>query len=109
MSTSVIKIFGIYTHAQLKQDKQAWHNVSKHLSGRGSEYRRRCVGPRAVLHGLLIRAYLFRCIYRVEPVNQGDSLVFSPATFPLSIEQQGLSSSAELQYLKPAEQQDVRS
>ena len=37
--TIVIRIFGIYTHAQL--ERNFWDAVSKHISGRGKEYRKR--------------------------------------------------------------------
>ncbi|KAI0809044.1 hypothetical protein BC629DRAFT_1437282 [Irpex lacteus] len=83
----IIKIFGIYTHAQLKRDSQAWTNVSKQLCKKGREYRK-------------------RCRYRVEPVNAGDK-VFSPAVFALNTEEEELSSSTDLQYLDANEQQDL--
>jgi len=56
----VIKIFGIYTHAQL--DKRLWDSISAQLCRKGKEYRDRCV-------------------WRNKPVNTGDN-VFTPASFP---------------------------
>lgn len=43
----------------------------------------------------------------MKPVNSGDK-VYAPATFPLNIEHEDLSSSADLRYLRAEEQQDVR-
>ncbi|RDB28998.1 TPR and ankyrin repeat-containing protein 1 [Hypsizygus marmoreus] len=56
----VIRIFGVYTHAQV--NNRLWDSVGRHLGKRGKEYRR-------------------RCLYRKRPVNRGDN-VFLPASFP---------------------------
>ncbi|KAL0950586.1 hypothetical protein HGRIS_007378 [Hohenbuehelia grisea] len=61
VATQVIRIFGIYTHTQLKHGK-VWDSISRQLSKKGKEYRR-------------------RCIFRNSPVVPGDN-VFSPASFP---------------------------
>ncbi|KAF9524672.1 hypothetical protein CPB83DRAFT_909779 [Crepidotus variabilis] len=56
----VIKIFGIYTHAQI--DKRLWDSISVQLGKKGSEYKRRCK-------------------QRDRPKLAGDN-VFTPACFP---------------------------
>ncbi|KAF9067282.1 hypothetical protein BDP27DRAFT_1328979 [Rhodocollybia butyracea] len=38
--SQVIKIFGIYTHAQM--DHRMWHSISRQLDRKGKEYRDRC-------------------------------------------------------------------
>ena len=39
LGVSVLKIFGIYTHAQL--DRRFWDCMSRHLEKRGAEYKKR--------------------------------------------------------------------
>ena len=56
----VVKVFGIYTHAQL--DKRLWDSISRQLTKKGSEYRR-------------------RCLFRNQPAVVGDKM-YSPACFP---------------------------
>ncbi|KAG2023736.1 hypothetical protein CC2G_001355 [Coprinopsis cinerea AmutBmut pab1-1] len=56
----VIKIFGIYTHAQI--DKRLWNSMGYQLARRGKVYRDRCK-------------------FRSKPRNPGDN-VFAPASFP---------------------------
>ncbi|PIL29959.1 hypothetical protein GSI_07870 [Ganoderma sinense ZZ0214-1] len=56
----VLKIFGIYTHAQL--DRRFWDCVGRQLEQKGLEYRNRCT-------------------FRNPPVNPGDN-VFMPASWP---------------------------
>ncbi|KAG1809265.1 hypothetical protein EV424DRAFT_1328374 [Suillus variegatus] len=56
----LIKIYGIYTHAQL--DK-IWDALGSHLARKGREYRR-------------------RCIFRNRPVLSKDSVILLPASFP---------------------------
>jgi hypothetical protein len=53
---SVIRLYGIYTHDQLK--KRFWHSMSSQLGRNGKEYRK-------------------RCIWREPSVNKGD-YVFPP-------------------------------
>lgn len=55
-----IKVFGIYTHAQL--DKRLWDSMGHQLSRKGKEYQRRCA-------------------FRAEPIHKGDKVV-PPASFP---------------------------
>ncbi|KAF8261742.1 hypothetical protein EI94DRAFT_1745299 [Lactarius quietus] len=55
-----IKVFGVYTHAQL--DKRLWDSMGYQLSRKGKEYQR-------------------RCSFRSEPIHKGDKLV-PPASFP---------------------------
>jgi len=55
-----VKVFGIYTHAQL--DKRLWDSISRQLTKKGSEYRR-------------------RCLFRNQPAVIGDK-TYSPACFP---------------------------
>jgi hypothetical protein len=50
----VIRIFGIYTHAQL--DGRFWDSVGHQVGRKGKEYRRRCK-------------------YRNSPLQKGDYLV----------------------------------
>ncbi|KAI0770957.1 hypothetical protein BD413DRAFT_613484 [Trametes elegans] len=56
----VLKIFGIYTHAQL--DRRFWDNMSRQLERKGAEYKKRCT-------------------YRNPPVVRGDNVVL-PASWP---------------------------
>ncbi|KAH9022666.1 P-loop containing nucleoside triphosphate hydrolase protein [Lactarius hengduanensis] len=55
-----IKVFGIYTHAQL--DKRLWDSMGHQLSRNGKEYQKRCT-------------------FRAEPIHRGDKVV-PPASFP---------------------------
>ncbi|KAH8984683.1 hypothetical protein EDB92DRAFT_2117026 [Lactarius akahatsu] len=55
-----IKVFGIYTHAQL--DKRLWDSMGHQLSRKGKEYQKRCT-------------------FRAEPIHKGDKVV-PPASFP---------------------------
>ncbi|KAH9172885.1 hypothetical protein EDB89DRAFT_1962863 [Lactarius sanguifluus] len=57
---STIKVFGVYTHAQL--DKRLWDSMGHQLSRKGKEYQRRCT-------------------FRSEPIHKGDKVV-PPASFP---------------------------
>ncbi|KAI1785582.1 hypothetical protein LXA43DRAFT_1185708 [Ganoderma leucocontextum] len=56
----VLKIFGIYTHAQL--DRRFWDCMGRQLERKGMEYKKRCT-------------------FRNPPVNPGDN-VFMPASWP---------------------------
>ncbi|KAJ3514932.1 hypothetical protein NLJ89_g2078 [Agrocybe chaxingu] len=56
----VIKIFGIYTHAQI--DRRLWDSIGHQLARNGKEYRQ-------------------RCLFRNHPTSAGDN-VFTPACFP---------------------------
>ncbi|EIN13316.1 P-loop containing nucleoside triphosphate hydrolase protein [Punctularia strigosozonata HHB-11173 SS5] len=57
----VIKIFGIYTHAQL--DQRFWNSVGTQLAKKGG------------------KEYKYRCTYRMKPLTKGDN-VYLPASFP---------------------------
>ncbi|KAG2139121.1 uncharacterized protein EDB93DRAFT_708493 [Suillus bovinus] len=57
----VIKVYGIYTHAQLGG---IWNALGSHLARKGREYRR-------------------RCIFRNRPVISNDCVIL-PASFPLA-------------------------
>lgn len=57
---TVIKIYGIYTHAQI--DSRLWDSVGYQLARRGREYRK-------------------RVLFRNKPIVAGDR-VFTPASFP---------------------------
>ncbi|KAI9436974.1 hypothetical protein H4582DRAFT_1853973 [Lactarius indigo] len=57
-----IKVFGIYTHAQL--DKRLWDSMGHQLSRKGKEYQRRCT-------------------FRAEPIHKGDKVV-PPASFTVA-------------------------
>ncbi|KAJ3777202.1 hypothetical protein FB446DRAFT_718464 [Lentinula raphanica] len=61
-----IKIFGIYTHAQM--DNRMWESISRQLSRKGKEYRD-------------------RCSYRIKPENADDQ-TFIPALFPPLLEEE---------------------
>ncbi|KAF6765917.1 hypothetical protein DFP72DRAFT_996790 [Ephemerocybe angulata] len=56
----VIKIFGVYTHAQI--DKRFWDSMGHQLSRKGNEYRKRCK-------------------FRNRPQVEGDNVIL-PASFP---------------------------
>ncbi|KAF8060885.1 hypothetical protein FPV67DRAFT_312197 [Lyophyllum atratum] len=56
----VLRVFGIYTHAQL--DNRLWDSIGRQLGKKGREYRR-------------------RCMHRERPTHSGDN-VYMPGTFP---------------------------
>jgi hypothetical protein len=58
--TIVIKIFGVYTHAQI--DKRLWDSMGRQLGRKGKEYRDRCT-------------------FRNRPYHAGDKVIL-PACFP---------------------------
>ncbi|KAN0138675.1 hypothetical protein V8E53_003663, partial [Lactarius tabidus] len=57
-----IKVFGVYTHAQL--DNRLWESMGNQLLRKGKEYQRRCT-------------------FRAEPMHKGDKVV-PPASFPIA-------------------------
>ncbi|TFY57544.1 hypothetical protein EVJ58_g6956 [Rhodofomes roseus] len=72
----VIKVFGIYTHAQI--NRRFWDGVGHQLSRRGKQYRDRCK-------------------YRSRPTKMGEHAhVILPATFPAPLEAPILSPSSAL-------------
>ena len=72
-----IRVFGIYSHAQL--DKRLWDSMGYQLWRKGREYQRRyvsfvdeCAPPNLTF---------ISCTFRADPVHKGDKVV-PPATFP---------------------------
>ncbi|KAI0935696.1 hypothetical protein AcV5_004043 [Taiwanofungus camphoratus] len=75
----VLKIFGIYTHAQL--DKRFWNGVGNQLGRKGKEYKR-------------------RCIFRNQPQKRGNNInVIMPASFPPPLEPISLEPSSGISNL----------
>ena len=75
---TVIRVFGIYTHAQL--DRRLWDLVGYQLSRTGKEYQRRCVSyVRNVALPKL--PWNDRCTFRASPRHKGDKVI-PPASFP---------------------------
>ncbi|KAG6919462.1 hypothetical protein DXG01_005721 [Tephrocybe rancida] len=71
----VLRIFGIYTHAQM--DSRLWESIGRQLGSKGKEYRR-------------------RCNHRERPIHSGDN-VFLPASFPpLEVEATATSTGIDL-------------
>ncbi|TDL28963.1 hypothetical protein BD410DRAFT_818373 [Rickenella mellea] len=58
--TQILRIFGIYTHAQL--DHRFWESMGRQLAAKGAEYRKRCT-------------------YKNRPIVPGDN-VYLPASWP---------------------------
>ncbi|KAI0061021.1 P-loop containing nucleoside triphosphate hydrolase protein [Artomyces pyxidatus] len=83
----VIKVFGIYTHAQL--DKRLWESIGHQLSSKGKEYAKRCT---------------FRC----EPFHKGDSVV-PPASFPPAPVTETKATASELPEARKEDQGEVHS
>lgn len=83
----VIRIFGIYTHAQLARG--FWDAVGQHLAGKGKEYRKRCV-------------------YRKPPKNAGDN-VFLPESFPPTGEPDVPEGPVELPNLRDEDREELHS
>ena len=104
MACEVIRIFGIYTHAQLRRN--FWDAVSKHVSGRGKEYRKRYVPRLTAQFDYSAYDSPHRCIHRIKPVNARDN-VYSPATFPPNADMGEPVSPTNLPDLRADEQQEV--
>ncbi|GJE94213.1 hypothetical protein PsYK624_103810 [Phanerochaete sordida] len=83
----VLRIFGIYTHAQL--ERPFWDAVGQHLAGKGKEYRK-------------------RCIYRKPPKNAGDK-VYSPECFPPSQESDVPQTPVHLPDLRDNDREELHS
>ncbi|KAL4254519.1 hypothetical protein ABKN59_003247 [Abortiporus biennis] len=81
----VIRVFGIYTHAQL--DERLWKAVSYQLSGRGKEYRQRCV-------------------FRNPPLNKGGN-VYIPASFPPLVQASPISPSVPIPDLRSEDSEEL--
>ncbi|KAH9921295.1 uncharacterized protein B0H18DRAFT_880310 [Fomitopsis serialis] len=85
--SSVIKVFGIYTHAQI--NRRFWDGVGHQLSRKGKQYRDRCK-------------------YRNRPTKVGEHAhVILPATFPAPLEAPTLSPSSGLPDLHKDDLQKV--
>ncbi|KAH8101588.1 hypothetical protein BXZ70DRAFT_933981 [Cristinia sonorae] len=83
----VLRIFGIYTHAQL--DKRFWDAVGQHLGGRGKDYKQRCT-------------------FRNPSYHQGDYVV-APASFPPSDEQTIPDKTLRLPDLRNEDREELHS
>lgn len=83
----VLRIFGIYTHAQL--ERRFWDAVGQHLAGKGREYRK-------------------RCIYRKPPKNPGDK-VYSPECFPPTQEPDVPQEPVQIPGLQDADREELHS
>lgn len=78
ITVAVLRIFGIYTHAQL-DNGGIWNSMAYQLSRKGKEYRRRSVQFSHFLRKIAERPC--RCNFRMKPHNKGDYVVM-PASFP---------------------------
>jgi hypothetical protein len=74
---AVIRVFGIYTHAQL--DKRLWDSMGCQLSRKGKEYQRRYASSAA--DRCTPDLPYCSCAFRADPVHKGDK-VLPPASFP---------------------------
>ena len=70
---SAIKIFGIYTRAQIDKDESFWDSVGYQLSQKGEAYRDRCT-------------------LREEPDHKGDSFAISPAEYVTQAQEEASDS-----------------
>lgn len=61
MTSLVIRVFGIFTHAQIDHGR-FWDNLSRQLQQRGP-------------------VYIERCTFRNKPLTTGDNVIL-PAVFP---------------------------
>ncbi|THH32624.1 hypothetical protein EUX98_g1581 [Antrodiella citrinella] len=82
----VLRIFGIYTHAQL--DKRFWDAVGHQLGGKGKEYKKRCV---------------FR-----NPQRPGDNVV-APASFPQAVEPTAPERAIRIPNLRDKDREELHS
>ena len=75
---AAIKVFGVYTHAEL--DKRLWEAMGHQLLRKGREYQKRYVFSAA--GGCCTPDLTFcSCTFRADPVHKGDKVV-PPASFP---------------------------
>ncbi|KAL0573766.1 hypothetical protein V5O48_008193 [Marasmius crinis-equi] len=81
-----LKIFGIYTHAQL--DKRLWSSLGNHLARKGREYHR-------------------RVIFRNRPMVTGDK-VYYPASFP-PVEREEMEDPSNLPTLPKEDLEELHS
>ena len=85
---SVVKIFGIYTRAQLDKDKRFWNSIGYQLSQKGEEYRHRCT-------------------FREEPYHKGDGAI-PPAEFNLRDVEEEVHDSKTIPVLPKEDLEEVR-
>ncbi|TFK88273.1 hypothetical protein K466DRAFT_598787 [Polyporus arcularius HHB13444] len=83
----VLRIFGIYTHAQL--DRRFWDCMSRQLERRGAEYRKRCT-------------------FRNPPLNKGDN-VYAPASWPPPAEPVSLEPVSGLSDMRKEDLEELHS
>lgn len=79
---AAIRIFGVYTHAELENLRQFWTRVSKHLSKQGKLYKDRWDSRLIDLLDLRadLRFFFVRCTFRNKPRHAGDKNI-APKTF----------------------------
>ena len=86
---AVIRMFGIFTHAQLGRVR-FWDSFSRQLQQRGPDY-------------------IERCIFRNKPLTIGDNVIL-PAVFPpLSHHDQDISQAATLVKVREEDMKNVSS
>ncbi|KAI0327262.1 hypothetical protein GY45DRAFT_1428013 [Cubamyces sp. BRFM 1775] len=83
----VLRIFGIYTHAQL--DRRFWDCMSRQLERKGAEYRKRCT-------------------YRSRPQVSGDNVVM-PASWPPPAEPVALEKPMSFSDLRKEDLEELHS
>ncbi|KAI1785420.1 hypothetical protein LXA43DRAFT_132940 [Ganoderma leucocontextum] len=83
----VLKIFGIYTHAQL--DRRFWDCMGRQLERKGMEYKKRCT-------------------FRNPPVNPGDN-VFMPASWPPPAETPAYESAPAIMDMRKEDYEELHS
>ncbi|KAI0369978.1 hypothetical protein BV20DRAFT_945276 [Pilatotrama ljubarskyi] len=83
----VLRIFGIYSHAQL--DRRFWDCMSRHLERKGAEYKKRCT-------------------FRNPPLVHGDNVVL-PASWPPSAESGALQPALTFSDLRKEDLEELHS
>ena len=101
----MIKIYGIFTHAQIS--RRFWDGVGHQLARKGKQYRERCGSdPHSRVHS----THVCRCKFRSRPTKVGEHTnVVLPATFPAPAETPKLSPSSALPDLHKDDLQKVSS
>ncbi|KAJ2926880.1 hypothetical protein H1R20_g10209, partial [Candolleomyces eurysporus] len=89
LERQVVKIFGIYTRAQIEKDKRFWDSIGYQLSQRGEEYRHRCT-------------------FREEAYQKGDGAI-PPAEFHLQDLEQEASGSNTVPVLPEEDLEEIHS
>lgn len=101
----VLRIFGIYTHAQL--DQRFWASMGYQLARKGKEYQKRSVQRMDAVRPLLSHAS-YRCKFRNRPVVEGDYVV-APASWPEPVDQTELELVSDNQPLRPEDLDELHS